>query len=298
MGSPHLASFSCVCENRRHDEVSEEDKDLGLARTQIKYWLTIASLIAAQVSWLAYLSQAHFEYQLWPFLLFSALPATFIFVSPRQSEKKDNVFSMAAPFALVVVLAFVMAQPQRFMEGLSLGQAAWTEQNTDLKKMVRLLDEFASDETFYVFSTNVSSVFPAAEYSQAKWNFRYHVLWPLPAIVRSEREGQEGTYKDKLVKEALFLRQSVVADFQDHRPVLVLVDVSDQKSFFSNGGAFDYLAFFNRSQAFRRAFESYIPCGFQSLGAERRFAVYLDMGALSYDQDVCQKRQFSGILSE
>jgi hypothetical protein len=264
--------------------------------------MAAAFLVASQGAFLGYALQAHFPYQMWPYYMLSGASLV-LFLLPGEDQAALDMSShrqMAGAAAICFFLAIVATPAWIWQEAAkSRGQnidydALWSEHNPHLQTQIDAINGHTETGTYYIFTTNVSSVFPATLYTSANWKFRYPTLWPLPAIANAQRLSA-GHVPEGLRHAEATLMSQMVEDFRAYRPDLVLVDISPQKSFFSEDQdglkAIDYLAWFNRSSDFRDVFSQYIPCGSFITFAKQEFAIYLKRSGPAQTRQDCLLRE-------
>jgi len=110
-------------------------------------------------------------------------------------------------------------------------------------------------------------------------------MWPLPALhLRQASNSIDKGAKDRLI--AKNIRQWTVEDFNKNPPELILVDVSSDKSYFSEAvGEFDYISFFGKSADFKQVWSEYRSVGYVRLDffggkLDRCFSVNLRHGSI------------------
>lgn len=270
--------------------------------------LLVALFLGAQGAFLGYLFQAHYSYHLWPFAILScaALPFALSFApSVREGETVRRrwlevaaIKSRLAPIVLVIVIVVATpawiwqsASSKLFSQDVS-GAPVWDETFPELAELVALIDQLAADEAYLIFSAHVYITFPAEYYSTAHLSMRYHTLWPLPGL--AGKTGQKYIQlKDKI-------RAQVAEDLVKQRPALVLIDVSEEMKYFpqdSDGRrSFDYLDFFNQSEAFRQVFSNYTSCGVFTF-QQHRLEAYIDTAAQSGEAAACNAAQAPKLAS-
>lgn len=266
-----------------------------------RFCIAAAFLVASQGAFIGYVLQTHFAYQLWPYFMLSSA-ALVLFLLPGEDQAAPDTSSYRQMTGAVVVCFFlaIVATPGWIWQeaARSRGQsidydALWSEHNPHLQTQIDTINSHTETGTYYIFTTNVSSVFPATLYTSANWKFRYLTLWPLPAIANAQRLSARHVPEDLRHAEATMMSQ-MVEDFRAYRPDLVLVDISPQKSFFSPDQdglrTFDYLAWFNRSSAFQDVFSQYIPCGSFITFARQEFAIYLKNSSATHTGQECVLR--------
>lgn len=241
-------------------------------------------LLASQGAFLGFILQAGFPYQIWPFVLLSG--GGFLAVFVRDEEFIDtggevrgsqgaapagHTKRLAIPIMMSSLLVTILATPLWVWQeagrvpdrGLRYDEV-WGRNFPKLQNHLEALNHFAEGGSYYVFSTNVSSIFPAALYSTSQWNFRYHILWPLPSVAFGALPSSNLNADETELISGKLLTQ-VTEDFEEFSPDVVLVDVSQQKTFFPEDDqglrSFDYLAYFNQSSRFRKIFSNYTMCG-------------------------------------
>lgn len=242
--------------------------------------LATACLVTAQGGFLGYLVQAHFPYQLWPFIILSCASLAALLLPMVSEVRSTRAVRAAVAVSFLGVIAatpsWVWPQTIAVARGHTTMQQVRAKQFPALQSRIDLINRYAAGDSFYVFSTNVSAVFPVALYADAEWSHRYHTLWPLPALAISEISLSSTETQDAAIE--LVVKQ-VTEDFANNSPALVLVDVSETKSFFpvvkGKNHSFDYLDFFQRSDAFHTLFSAYTPCGSVPTPSGRVFEVYL-----------------------
>lgn len=118
-------------------------------------------------------------------------------------------------------------------------------------------------KSLYVFSSNVWQAFPVANYTGLRSVSRYPTQWLLPGIVHKEaiadgRMAPSERRELQVIKQ--FVLNTVIEDFRNGAPDLVLVDMRSKKPYFG-GIPFDYLAYFMRDARFAAIWSNYRPAG-------------------------------------
>lgn len=261
--------------------------------------LAISFFLTAQGAAIGFLLQAHYNYQMWPFIMMSIAGLPLLLANygtgPAEEQRgaRHTISTRIAPafFVLVLIAAtpswvWSKAVSSLWDEGRNDAHP-WARTYVDLAAQVALIERYAANDGYYVMSSNVFTSFPAEYYSSASWPMRYPVLWPLPGLA--------GREDPEYVQLADKVRHQVAEDLVRHRPALILVDVSEEKSYFlrdSQGKqTFDYLEFFNQSEVFREAFWNYTPCGNYVLNGKITFRIYVDRAGRSGKEVTCNEAE-------
>lgn len=111
----------------------------------------------------------------------------------------------------------------------------------------------------FVFSSDLQPGFPAVVVEGHQWGSRFPCLWPLAGIVHQRAlhaAGKDSLPVDKLDSIEREMLAQVVEDLERFRPVLVVVDRSQYKH--AIVGDFDFVAYFERDEAFRLIWADYV----------------------------------------
>lgn len=126
-------------------------------------------------------------------------------------------------------------------------------------------------KSLYAFSVypGVSAV--PALYAHVKNCSRFTGFWMMPDINQQlQKKNINATQKLRLNAAINYVRNSVVEDFQQCRPDLVIVDVGKNKPYFK-GIPFDYIKFFSSDKRFQTIWKNY--CYQETINGH--FALYL-----------------------
>lgn len=144
-------------------------------------------------------------------------------------------------------------------------------------------DGFMRDKkmSLYTFSTSLRPAFSFVNHSGMEWTSRFPCLWFIPGLVRrDEIDPLASSENDMFQKLEVYLRNSVLEDFNKNKPELVLVDVSKYKQGlvdrFGSIYSFDYLHYFKEDPNFRKMWEdNYEWSRTIEYGKSKTFDVYL-----------------------
>lgn len=128
--------------------------------------------------------------------------------------------------------------------------------NPVYKEFATYFDCAPGNRSFQVFSSNVWTGFPLANFAQAEPANRAPALWLFPGAAFNLSQTSDPDEQNKfreILKEA---RALVLDDFFRSQPQIVIVDTHSDKSHF-NGASFDYLDFFQQEEAFSSAWSEY-----------------------------------------
>ena len=117
--------------------------------------------------------------------------------------------------------------------------------------------ERATGEPVYMMSTGMWPMFPVVNLAGATMPYRFHFLWPLPALYargnRTAASGRDPLQQDPL-ERAFF--DTVVDDLVANPPRVLIVD-HDPFQHAMNGVAFDHVAYFSHAPQFRALMQRY-----------------------------------------
>lgn len=116
----------------------------------------------------------------------------------------------------------------------------------------------ANGDPVYAFSVEVQPMLPAVPLLGLHWASRYSSLWPLPALLRAEREQGSPDAARLLATYRPPFTQSVIDDFGRHRPRIVLVD---RHRLPGQPADYDLMTFFLADPAFAAIWANYVRIG-------------------------------------
>ncbi|WP_156477429.1 hypothetical protein [Falsihalocynthiibacter arcticus] len=206
----------------------------------------VLALIAAFGAFVVYLIQSKgWTYHSIPASVYAMLAITWAGCELSRARAQQWPLSFAA-LALAVLL----------VPALKFGPY----KNSVYKEFSTYFDCEPGHRSFQVFSSNVWSGFPLANFAQAEPANRAPALWLFPGaafyLSQTSQPDEQQKYRETL-KDA---RALVLDDFFRTHPQIVIVDTSSNKSHFS-GASFDYLEFFQQDEAFSLAWAEYYISG-------------------------------------
>ncbi len=124
-----------------------------------------------------------------------------------------------------------------------------------------------------VFTTQMSSTFPALDYAGAEYASRFPFFWMLPTLVAAQASNAQ-TQQD-----ITFTIDAVAADLTNRKPAYVFIDAKPKKAYLKT--PFDYLDFFKQNKNFQAAWTNYryagtftIPCELFENQNDVNFIIY------------------------
>lgn len=122
-------------------------------------------------------------------------------------------------------------------------------------QVISAVEKYAGGGAFYAFSTHPYPGFPTANYTSARWIGRYNSQFIVPAIVRQQSTRLPAS--ERLVEAEAYLRASVLADFRNDPPAVVLVDIREERHGIGVS-TFDHVAFYTQDPRFAELWSSYV----------------------------------------
>jgi hypothetical protein len=196
-------------------------------------------LLTAGYSLLAYLLQ----YKGWSYQMLPALVAAFaalgLALFTRPPARAGAWLAATVATALFVVIQTVAAYRQM--------PRASNIADTNLATVAYALSSAEKNSYCYVFTTNMTPVFPTVVLMNLKWASRFPTLWPLPALANRGAGSEDN--------RSQVLTGWVAEDFRRYRPSVVLVDQRDDQFGLPRG--FDILGVFVRDARFAEQWQDY-----------------------------------------
>ena len=116
--------------------------------------------------------------------------------------------------------------------------------------LIDVANRYASGEKIYAFSTHPYPGFPIVSYSTAEWGSRTNSQFVVPAIAKSESQGNS-VHHPGLLRAIEFQRDLVLEDFIANQPAMVFVDDANWRHGIEER-PFDDLRFFTSDPHFAR----------------------------------------------
>ena len=167
----------------------------------------------------------------------------------RGAVRRNGVLWLVPLIGAVVVVVVL----------LSLRIVYGTVYKSDIADlMAPIVREHDDGSGLYIFATTVSTGFPLVSYTGVRWCSRYSTLWPLPGLqnrLEADEPGLSPEVRTRLNELERVIRGTMVKDFTDCAPALVIVDTQDQPRYFKQ--PFDYIDFFNSDRHFAKVWADY-----------------------------------------
>lgn len=138
-----------------------------------------------------------------------------------------------------------------------------------------LEEHLAGHPRFLYLSTNSWSSVLAREWSPREHVGRFHMLWPLPGIVRMQRDPEQAGRAGPLMT---YMAESLAADLERHRPDMVAVDTSPYQR--GLPPSYDIIGSMREHPRFALAWQGYAPadtvdmCRPPQVNADCAFRIY------------------------
>jgi hypothetical protein len=247
---------------------------IGCAALAVPWWLKTKDNLpdvqifgAATLGWLvAYVAQGKgWYYHLLPAIVFGtvALVLTVVHLAValrtlghQHARRRISIVALVIP----VVAAGIWVLP--IIPRLARHAMAEYQQRDSVLKLAEYVERTAPGEPVYFLSTSVWPAFPVVNLSGARWPYRYHFLWPIPALYAREANG-EPRYRlpgDQGSLERDFF-DTVVGDLKRVPPRVLVIDrMKDQQAM--RGRQFDFVTYFSGSPEFGALFRQYRRRGY------------------------------------
>ena len=128
--------------------------------------------------------------------------------------------------------------------------------------MVQYVESAATGEPIYFLSTSMWPAFPVVNMARAEWPYRYHFLWPIPALYATGSASLP-TYRAPDAQSAVERQffDAVIEDLIRTPPRVLVVDRrADLQAM--QGQRFDFVEYFSGSTEFRALMARYRRIGF------------------------------------
>lgn len=147
-----------------------------------------------------------------------------------------------------------------FMTVWMIGTGGYS--NAFLDRHLARVQAAAGGGPVHVLSTNVSWTYPLVNYARVESASRFPTLWLLPGVVQglARPPAEAATAKAELRAIETYLIDAIIADFEAHRPTLVVVDIRKSKPYLA-GMPLDYIEFLSRDPRFVRIWARYEMIG-------------------------------------
>ena len=206
-------------------------------------------LLAAALGFIAsYLVQNKgFAYQALPAAVVAGATLAFVLLAPLTRSTK-------------ALLARVIATAAAGALTLPLDQSYHSRDD----KLRQAITQFAPEaKSVFIASTRVADAFPAVREMHLTWASTFPAQWLTPYI--AAHAANEGAANDPVIQ---LTRRATLADMQQWKPDLVLVDEGRDQAYVP-GGVFDYVGFWLQDPQLARLWQSY-----EKRGSIGDFAVY------------------------
>lgn len=219
---------------------------------------------ASSIGWLvAAVSQSKgWYYHLLPALVFTTLAVEasgFVLLRSVRAPATLRRRQLGRTTAVAAILGLPVAwfAPMVVDASRQLVSTLRNPYSPSVTALTRFVAERAAGEPVYMMSTGMWPMFPVVNLSGATIPYRYHFLWPLPALyARADRSTPHGRAPERQAPLENAFFNAVVDDLVARPPRILIVD-RDPFQQAMNGVVFDHLAYFGQAPQFRALIQQY-----------------------------------------
>ena len=233
-------------------------------------------------SFLSFLIQSHYSYQLLPFktiLFLNFTLTTCLYVHDKAEIKKSMILISALACYLLVFSTGHIFYDQR-------GVIQKSMTNIELPKLsdigykgldhtAEMINNNFTGKNIYIFSTNVWPSAFITSYTRAIWSSSFGALWPIPAIAMARND--RGSLSEENVKKIDAVTNYVVNiinhDLTINDPAIIVIDVTEPPSYFYDG--FEFETFISQNKKMSDIFKQYQLTDIKfSIHKDKKYKVY------------------------
>lgn len=175
-------------------------------------------------------------------------------------------FRYKARYAFITILCFLILFLPYYN---TLSRLIYTHKNDKAyQKLTAFLDNHASNQAVYFFTTNISDAFPVIPNSQSISGSRFSFFWSLPGLVKQSFLPMDFKHHAQLLKDKNFLIDMIVDDIENNKPKLVFIDSLNHKNSMLNIDnvqdklvinyiSFNYLDYFSNNKRFSDTWKNF-----------------------------------------
>ena len=212
----------------------------------------------------SYVAQSKgFTYHLMPAQVYSALTCFAIcqgVVRAARGFRKQQLWMQLNLLVLGGYLLTTAYQVVPFARTMALNvrQSIVSPYGEPTERMVKVVEEHAVGEPFYMLSTSTWPSFPVVNLARARWPYHYNCLWPIPALYSDGEIRYRPPAEQSSLERHFF--DTVVHDLLAHPPRVLAIDRrKDMQAM--RGRHIDYVTYFSASPEFQALFGRYRRLG-------------------------------------
>lgn len=185
----------------------------------------------------------------------------FIIMALKPERLRHGVFYLGLTFLILAPVLYVL------MYNSYLG----IKKKNEAMKWANFINQHASGQGVYFFTTDISYAFPVLMYSDAYSASRFSFFWGLGGLVKQSYLPMNDGLKQQLLTDKKHFTDMVVSDIQREKPKLIFVERShymnnlyfvDQSSQLTIWAKhryipFNYLVYFSSNADFKKVWQSY-----------------------------------------
>jgi len=205
---------------------------------------------------IAIIQQKGWSYHYYPAIFFITI--YFLIVMPLTLFKYTNMLLFSINIKRMILILSFLVIAYLLLPNI-ITSINYRYNNIYINNFTRYVDENASEEYIYIFSSSVYPSFPLINYSNAKWSSRFNCLWLIPGAYNNKNKNSRNySYKSifDMDQPERYMFDSIIHDIKDKQPHLLLFDNSKYKQGFGNT-SFDYKDYFLSDARFRDIFDDY-----------------------------------------
>jgi hypothetical protein len=226
------------------------------------FWrVTGQMLVWLAAAFLETLVQAGWLYHYYPAMFFGAFLMVMVLALMLRQWQETGKEITPLRFAALWVTALLLYGMPLYIPAYNpamgaAGNKAVNDYTGDLEKYISAYG--ATGKNMLVISFNLDAAFPAVNYLPVRFPFHFHHLWPLPGIIKKERESVAGL-SEPLRQVKAFTLRTVGEDLKKFLPELVVVDSNTDIS--GVWGHFNFIAYLSQDGGFRAQWRQYRRVG-------------------------------------
>ena len=143
-------------------------------------------------------------------------------------------------------------------------KTAFRADDNGTKKVIAMINKYASGKPVYAFSFNLGTIFPAVVYSEGLYEGHYGHFWMLPGMYKDQpKKGEAFVFRQpgQRIDDETRLVGQVVGDFVHNPPELVFVMDSRYYSRGTGNYSFDFVKYFSIEPEFAEIWKHYKKIG-------------------------------------